>query len=116
MAITDKLCKKLGGEWYSFNEEYGANACVGIDLTWANLPKANLGGANLSYSNLYRADFSKSFLFKANFSDSELGAVKLNEEAVKSLLEIKPDYDKEGKEQIKKNKELIKQELLLGGV
>ena len=108
MNIDKETCEKYGGMWFDNDEYYGENACVGIDLSFANLPEAKLIGINLYDSNLHFA----------NLSDSYLKAVKLNEESVKSLLEIKPTiwYSKEDKEQIKKNKELIKKELLLSGV
>ena len=155
VKLTEKLCKELGGKWYKLHEEYGPNACVGIKLSGAKIPRANLskaiildanlkevflgyadlsdadlGYANLSEAYLGDANLSKANFWGANLPNSRLVAIKLNEEAVKSLLEIEPYYFEEGKEQIEKNKqliakellsnekdrELIKQELLLSGV
>ena len=146
VKLTEHLCKELGGEWYKEHNIYGPNTCVGINLSGANIPKADLSSARLSDANLYNAilwnanlsyasldevyfshadlnhanffeaDLTEASFFGANLSNADFGAVELNRESVKSLLKIKPDYLGEQKEQVEKNRELIKQELLLSGV
>ena len=131
VKMNKDLCERLGGKWYDHNEAYGYNACVGIDLSEANLPNAKfyksklwfanfsnayLNSTNFSKAYLWGADFSEASLFEADLSGSDLKLVKLNEKAVKSLLKTEPYYDEEYKKQVEKNKELIKRELLLSGV
>ena len=73
VKMNEKLCKELGGEWYSNSKIFGDNACVGIDLTWANLPKANI-----SHSKLHDANLSDSDLWAINLSNSDLGYANLS--------------------------------------
>ena len=86
------------------------------DLEEANLYKAYLWRSNFSEAQLGNANFFNANLIGANLSNAELTAVKLNEEAVKSLFMIYPYLIDRYKKQVEKNKELIKQELLLSGV
>ena len=141
VKMNEKLCNRLGGEWYEHHKEYGDNACAGIDLSGSNLPKTNLSntdlyksnisnsdlwwvnlsnshldGAHLTNADLGDADLSNVDFFRANFSNSKLTAIKRNEKAIKSLLEIHPSYLEGDKKQIEKNRDLIRQELLLSGV
>ena len=121
MNIDRETCEKYNGKWYDHDEYYGKNVCVGIDLENANLPEANLSNSNLKYANLSHSDLWDAYLSSSNLSysdlsNSDLKAVKLNEKSVKSLLEINPHYLETTEEQVKKNRELIKQELLLSGV
>ena len=52
VKMNKDLCERLGGKWDIKTYLYGLNACVGIDLSGANIPEADLTNANLQQAKI----------------------------------------------------------------
>ena len=67
-----------GEEIKDLRQLMSSNECVGCDLTYSGLVRADLTGADLRNADLTRANLSRANLSRANLSGANLSGVSLN--------------------------------------